>query len=113
MSSALGYLAQRFFHNIWVFLYDWLVGGFWAILRMTKGIILGLDRHLAFVITLRHFFEPIFGDFELLGRILGFFFRTLRVMVALLVYSLVVLFAVIAYSLWLLLPFGLFYLVLQ
>ncbi len=113
MPSAFGYLAQRFFHSLWLFLYDWFAGGFLTIWHLARQIVFWFDRRLALGITLRHFFEPMFGDFAFLGRILGFGFRVARVGLAMILYSVIAILAVAFYFSWLLFPFALFYLALR
>ena len=39
------------------------------------------DQSFAVAITLRHFFEPLYKDYSVIGRIFGIVFRTFRVVI--------------------------------
>ena len=39
------------------------------------------DQSFAVAITLRHFFEPLYKDYSIVGRVLGIVFRSARVVI--------------------------------
>jgi hypothetical protein len=98
------YLGERFLFRIADFLRHW----YWGSARVYFNFILdrfhGLDRVLAFRITLRHLFEPLYGDYTLIGRLVGLPLRLLRLAVAGLVYLVLGGAAILVYLAWLVLP---------
>ena len=59
-----------------------------------------LERTFAFHVTLRHFFEPLYQDRTILGHVLGFVFRTVRLAGGAVIYFLVICAAVVLYLGW-------------
>ena len=100
MSFSLVYLAQRFICRIWMFFYDWYVGGFRVIGGKVIGILESLDRTWAFRITLRNLFKPLYGDHSFLGSILGFFFRFWRLLIAGIFYAFIIAAGLAVYLGW-------------
>ena len=62
------------------------------------------DQTFAIRITLRHFFEPLYKDYSIIGRILGVIFRTGRVIVGGVVYLLITIMFAVVYLVWLAIP---------
>ncbi len=63
-----------------------------------------LDRTLAVKVTMRHFFEPLYKDYTILGRILGVIFRSGRVVVGGMVYLFFGIIFLAICLIWLLIP---------
>lgn len=63
-----------------------------------------MDRSLAVKVTLKHFFEPLYKDYTIIGRILGVFFRSGRVLIGGVIYILFSVVALAIYLAWLLIP---------
>jgi hypothetical protein len=101
---ALGYLIHRFFYRIFEFFYHWYYSGSRAIARKFMTTIEGIDRTVAIKITLEHFFEPLYKDYSIIGRILGIVFRIARVLVGLVIYLVVVIMFIALYLLWIAIP---------
>jgi hypothetical protein len=104
MDFAPVYLVARFLYRIKDFFHHWYVDGsrwwghrFWNILARA-------DRTLAIKITLIHFFEPLYRDYTVIGRVLGIIFRTGRILIGAVVYLVLGMLFLIIYLLWLLLP---------
>jgi hypothetical protein len=109
MNFSIGYLAYQFVYRIRTFIYNWYFGGLLFGLHHTMNIILRLDRTFAWRITLRHMFEPLYQDHSLLGHILGFIFRILRLSFGGILYGVVIVFVVALYFLWASIPIFLLY----
>lgn len=62
------------------------------------------DRFFALKITIRHWLQPLYQDRTLIGYILGPIFRTGRIIVAVAVYLVATVVAILFYLLWLLIP---------
>jgi len=62
------------------------------------------DRSFAIAITIRHFFEPLYKDYSIIGRILGVVFRSVRIAIGGAVYLLLALGFLAVYLVWLAIP---------
>ncbi|OGY61481.1 MAG: hypothetical protein A3F99_02040 [Candidatus Colwellbacteria bacterium RIFCSPLOWO2_12_FULL_43_11] len=94
------YLTIKFFNRLQEFLKHWYVGGFRIGSHLTISVLERLDRRLAFRVTLKYFFQPLFQDRSVIGYIFGFLFRSGRLIIALALYLLVVIFALSLYAIW-------------
>ncbi len=100
MSFSLVYLFHRLGYRLWMFVYGWYVGGARAIGGKTIGILESLDQIWAFKITLRNLFKPLYQDQSFVGRILGFFFRSGRLLIAGFIYLIVIIIGTAIYIGW-------------
>ncbi len=103
-SFALTYLVGRFFWRIWNFLHNWYVHGSRKIAHYFILALEEMDRGLAVKVTLQHFFEPLYKDYTIIGRILGVFFRSGRVLIGGVIYIIFATVAIVIYLVWLLIP---------
>jgi len=103
------YLTIRFVYRFQEFMKHWYVGGFMAISRQAVSLLEQLDRTFALQVTLRYIFEPLYQDRTVLGHILGFIFRSVRILLALVIYVVVLAVFTIIYFAWsILLPYALY-----
>ena len=86
---ALGYLLHRFFYRIFDFFRHWYVDGSRVIAHTFISTLERIDRSLAVKITLQHFFEPLYKDYSIIGRILGVFFRSIRILIGGVAYAVI------------------------
>jgi len=85
------------------------VGGFRIISHWAVSFLESLDKTLALQVTLRYIFEPLYQDRTILGYILGFIFRSGRVVLASIIYVLVIVVFLAVYLGWMLfLPYVLY-----
>ena len=98
------YLLQRFFYRIFDFFHHWYVDGSRAIGRSFMATIAAADQSLALKVTVRHFFEPLYKDYTIIGRILGIVFRTGRVAIGAVAYVFLAALFIVIYLAWLALP---------
>ena len=101
---AVVYLIKQFFYRIWAFLEDWYIGGFLMVARRGVDVLEQLDRSVAFKITVKNLFKPLYQDETFVGRVLGFFFRSSRVIIGGFLYGAVIAVFVAAYLIWALIP---------
>lgn len=102
---SIFYLFSIAFKRIKTFLKDWYVNsfvGFWDFLLRNLA---KLDKTFAVKITMRHWLEPLYQDRTIIGYVLGFIFRTLRIVIGSVVYLIVVVFVMFCYLLWAFIPF--------
>ncbi len=104
MDFAFVYLVQRFFYRLFDFFHHWYADGSRRFAHLFISTLEVADRTFAVKITLRHFFEPLYGDYSIIGRILGLIFRTGRVLIGSVMYLIVAIVFACAYLAWLAIP---------
>src|SRR3989344_1087694 len=83
---------------------------FWYIESLTffvltwKNLVLFLEEDLAVTLMLKLIFVPLFHDSSIVGRILSFIFRFLRILIGLFAFTLASVFLLVAALIWLTLP---------
>ena len=75
MDFSIVYLARRFIYRFLDFFHHWYVDGSYVIGRHFMATLTAADQSFAVAITMRHFFEPLYKDYSIIGRILGIVFR--------------------------------------
>jgi len=101
---ALGYLLHRFFYRIFDFFRHWYVNGSRMIAHGFISTLEDIDRSFAVKITLEHFFEPLYKDYSIVGRVLGVIFRFGRVVIGAAFYAVVTVFFIAIYLVWIAVP---------
>lgn len=104
MNFSLVYIFGRLFFRIKDFFHHWYVDASRYFFHRFISFLENLDQTLAFQMTLRHMFEPLYKDYSIMGRILGPIFRFGRVLVGFVVYAIVGVLFLTFYLAWLLLP---------
>jgi hypothetical protein len=104
MDFSVVYLARRFFYHFVDFFHHWYVDGSRAIGRRFMATLTVADQSFAVAITLRHFFEPLYKDYSIIGRMLGIVFRSVRVLIGGVFYLILSLLFAAAYLVWLAIP---------
>jgi len=112
MNNALVYLAHRFFYRIAEFLRHWYVKSAKIYSNWVLNKLEDIDYYLAWKITFKRIFEPLYGDYSILGHILGLFFRLSRLAAGTFVYVLIFIVAIGLYLIWLATPIFLIYLII-
>lgn len=107
MYPALLFLLERACYRVGDFFHHWYVDGTRAYWHRVHRLYLKLDRVFAVWLTLRHFAEPLYGDYTIIGHILGLFFRSFRVLIGGIIYLLIAPFIILAFCLYAALPIGL------
>ena len=106
---ALVYIGWRTLHRFAEFFRHWYIVSFYLIGRYLISFLERLDRTLAFRITLTYLFQPLYQDYTVIGYILGFLFRSSRLVVGGLIYAAIILTAAALYLVWLLVPVYIIY----
>jgi hypothetical protein len=104
MDFSVVYLARRLLYRFLDFFHHWYVDGARAIGRRFMTTLTAADQSLAVAITLRHFFEPLYKDYSVIGRILGIVFRSFRVAIGGAFYVLLAVAFAVVYIIWLAIP---------
>lgn len=109
MILALSYLTQRFFYRLIEFLRHWYVKSVRIYSHFVLNQLERLDYRLAWKITLKNLFQPLYKDYSVIGYILGFLFRSFRLLFASFIYAAIFSVAAVFYLLWLSVPIFLVY----
>ena len=113
MDFAFVYIIQRFFCRFVDFFHHWYVDGSRYIAHTFLSTLTGMDKTFAVGITLRHFFEPLYKDYSIVGRILGIVFRSGRVAIGGAVYFVALIFCLFLYLIWVAIPAVLIILIIR
>ncbi len=113
MSYAIVYLATRFVFRVVDFFHHWYIDASAWFLHKHLSLLEQLDQTFAVRVTMRHFKEPLYGDYSFVGRLLGFVFRSGRIAVGWGLYAVVSFFFLLTYVLWLLIPLGLGFIIIK
>src|SRR3989344_5038536 len=108
MAFAVLYLVRHFFFHIAEFFRHWYANTFRIIGHWLMNNLEWLDQTLALRVTLRHLFDPLYGDYTITGRIIGPMFRVVRILIALILYPVLMSIAIAAYVVWAFIPLFLF-----
>ncbi|HOK20817.1 MAG TPA: hypothetical protein PLX73_00585 [Candidatus Paceibacterota bacterium] len=98
------YLVSIAFNRIKLFLKHWYPNSFIRFWNFLVQTLRSLDRTFAIKITARHWLEPLYQDRTVVGYILGFIFRTLRIAIAAVLYLAIFGVVMFAYIVWAVTP---------
>lgn len=104
------YLIGRALYRISLFFSDWYGGGFRIVGRFAINTFERLDKTWAVWITFKNIFQPLYQDHTFTGRILGFFFRSVRIIIGLALYAVVIVVAIVVYAIIAVAPLYILYL---
>src|SRR5258708_1824788 len=104
MDFAPAYLLQRFFYRFLDSFHHWYVDGSRAIAHKFIETLENVDRTVALKITVRYFFQPLYRDYSIIGRILGIIFRSGRVVIGVVFYLFITAIFLALYLIWLAVP---------
>lgn len=102
--TVFEYLFQQIVYRIGSFLRHWYINGFLNFWNRTRRILNAFDRHLAIKITIRHWSEPLYQDKTVVGYILGFVFRTSRILIGSVIYLVIFLVFTGLFLIWAAIP---------
>ncbi len=104
MNFALTYIFGRFFFRVGDFFHHWYADGSRRLFHYFISFLENIDQGLAFRVTLKHISEPLYGDYSFIGRIIGFVFRSIRLIIGFFVYLFLGLLFLGVYLIWIFLP---------
>src|SRR3989338_6587640 len=107
MNFSIVYITHRALYRLGDFFHHWYVSGSRYFFHIFISRLEELDKGFAFKVTVKHFFEPLYKDYSILGRILGILFRSGRIVVGGVVYAIMAVVFVVVYLLWISIPIGL------
>jgi len=104
MSFSLIYLVNQLLYRIFIFFRHWYISSFYIFWNFIISFLSKLDRIFAVKISLRYLFHPLYQDYSVIGYILGFIFRLIRIFIGSIIYFLILIIAGAGYLIWLAIP---------
>ena len=87
MEISAVYLLNRLGYRIVEVFRHWYLNGFLKISHWSLNFLERLDRLFALRVTIKHWFQPLYQDYSVIGYVWGFIFRTLRIVSGLAAYG--------------------------
>ena len=107
-------LKAVFIDTIADFLYTplwWYTRGLWRQMRGTVGSLAKQQRDLAIAVWLKNLFVPMYGQYDITGRIISFFMRLAQIVGRAIVLVIWVALLLMWLVVWILIPVGVGYLI--
>ena len=97
-------LPVKFFKGINQFFWFWYIQSSKDFWHREIGFLKGIERDIGVIINLKLIFQPIFGDYSYMGRIIGPIFRLGRVLIGTVIMITSVFVVILIYLIWIILP---------
>ncbi len=104
MDFALVYVVKKGVFQFLDFWRHWYLDGSRAFRVHAVSFFSNVEQSFSFRLTIHHFFEPLYKDYTILGRILGVIFRSGMLLFGSLFCAVVAILFLITYAAWLLMP---------
>ena len=104
MNFALFYLINRAVYRVLDFFHHWYVDGSRVLAHKFVSILEEVDKSVAIRLTLKYFFQPLYKDYTMVGRILGVVFRSGRILIGGIFYLFLGAVFLAIYLVWVLIP---------
>jgi hypothetical protein len=104
ISEYFANLPVNFIRGIFNFFYFWYFSSSKSFWQREIGFIRGIERDIGVLINLKLLFQPIFGDYSYMGRVIGPIFRFGRVLVGFIIMMISIIVILGIYSIWIILP---------
>jgi hypothetical protein len=108
-SLSVVYIFTRLGMRLLDFFRHWYVDGFFKAVHLTLNFLERMDHRFALRITFKNWLQPLYQDYSFIGYLWGFVFRTIRILVGLVVYMLFVAFALGLFAIWAAIPLYVIY----
>jgi hypothetical protein len=97
-------LPVNFIRGIFNFFYFWYFSSSKSFWRKEISFMKGIERDIGVFINLKLLFQPIFGDYSYMGRVIGPIFRLGRVLLGFIIMAISIIVILIIYTIWIILP---------
>ncbi len=87
----------------------WLVGAPKRIATICKRILILVNNEVSFFLNLKMLFVPLFGDYTIIGRLMGFIYRIVKIVLGMVLLVFLFILSLLLFFAWYLIPFYLFY----
>lgn len=103
------YLARGFVVNVLVFFKRWYLDSWYFIFGFGRRATRRLERSLALRINIHFLFAPLYQERNIYGYVLGFLFRSFKIVSGSVAYLIILFLTLAVYVCWALIPLGLVY----
>ena len=104
LGVSIFYILERYFFRVYYFLYHWYVRGFRKAANWTIDYLEKLDYKFALRINLKNIFQPLYQDYSFVGHVMGFVLRSLRILIALVFYTIFIIICAALFLVWAAIP---------
>jgi hypothetical protein len=94
------FIVQSFFLRLFLFFKHWYLNGFFFSVKKTIAVLAFFDSFFAVKITALNIFQPLFQDYTLLGRLIGFPLRIILLLLGLSLYLVIISFSALLFLIW-------------
>lgn len=109
VSQVAIYLAKTFVFRIGMFFRHWYIDGFLAIYGAWLLFLRMCERQLAIRINIRFLFQPLYQERNIVGYVLGFLYRSVKVLLGGILYVVTGIIACGVFIVWAVFPLVLIY----
>lgn len=100
MDIFLIYLFDRFLYRISHFIRHWYVDSFFSYSHFIISRLEDMDQTIAFKITWRNLFQPLYQERNVIGYVLGFIFRSIRLVFGAIIYGSIIIVSGALFLVW-------------
>lgn len=104
MDFAPAYILKRGLFRIKEFLHHYYIDGTRFLFYKFINFLERVDQSVAFRITLKNFFVPLYRDYTIIGRVMGIIFRSIRILAGSFIYLFLGSIFLLVVLTWLLIP---------
>jgi hypothetical protein len=109
VQQAATYLIKTFVFRIGMFLRHWYIDGFFALYGVWLRFLRFYERRVAIRINVRFLFQPLYQEYNIIGYVLGFLYRFIKVVIGGFLYMVTGIVCFIMYVVWAAIPLVLIY----
>lgn len=104
MDIFLIYLFDRFIYRISHFIRHWYVDSFFSYSHFVISRLEDIDQTIALKITWRNLFQPLYQERNIIGYVLGFIFRSIRLVLGGAIYGAIIIISAALFLVWVSIP---------
>jgi hypothetical protein len=104
MENTITIIFKQFLLRIIQFLEHWYIKDTKIYWHFIINQFEKIDYRLAWKITIKNIFKPLYKDYSIPGHIIGFFLRLTRLMFSSFIYFILFIFAFLIYLFWVIFP---------
>ena len=98
------YLFRALLFHIFLFFKHWYSDALFVVYGAFLYVVRVLEKRLALRVNLHFLFKPLYQEYNVVGYVIGFLFRGVRIIFAGLVYCVLVVLALAVYVVWAAIP---------
>ncbi len=104
MRDVTIYLVKTLYFRVVMFFRRWYVNGFFTALNMLRRVLRSLERKMALRANLHFLFKPLYQEYNIVGYVMGFLYRSVKLVVGAVVYGIIIVCAAVLFVAWACIP---------